>query len=168
MFVIDQNPPTLPSITNGVNGSTITNSTHLNIGRSGTIEVAMGQDSGSGIARLVCQTSIGRVDEEVVSFFSFSPYSENLLTNGSDDFISCRFIDKVGNPSAELNFTVSADFQLPIPIFTSNTVEGYQFFDTIFTGECLDEHQDATLVLMVQEPNSSTRNQTLNKYELFI
>ena len=112
---------------------------------------------------MVCQTSIGRVDEEVVSFFSFSPYSENLLTNGSDDFISCRFIDKVGNPSAELNFTVSADFQLPIPIFTSNTVEGYQFFDTIFTGECLDEHQDATLVLMVQEPNSSTRNQTLNR-----
>ena len=50
VFVIDQNPPTLPSITNGVNGSTITNSTHLNIGRSGTIEVAMGQDSGSGIA----------------------------------------------------------------------------------------------------------------------
>ena len=123
-------------------------------------------DTQSGMSHLECITSANSKNSTYQSTLFLHPFVDNLFTDGAQQYLSCRYVDNVGNPSDWINLSINADFSLPIPSVEVSEVQGHIFDDSELIIRCSDANAQSIAQLTVNGSYTSDFSTTINENDV--
>ena len=169
-FYIDDDAPIAPTFKDFTNNAILLNNTSFPVGRSETIEVIIGSDSLSGASSIECNTTTySQLYSNVFSSISVNPFLMSIINDQSSEYLQCRTLDKVGNPSNWTMVNLISDFTNPTLSLNIQDVGGYYFPSSSLNLNCQDLNGVQRTELLVQSNTSNLISLNLtnnNSYQL--
>ena len=163
LFTIDNEEPTTPFIRHKNNGTSVSLVNSIPVGRNNQFELSGGADNQSGISRMECTSGTTSLNLTYQARIILSPYLDSLFVDGAQQYLSCRYVDNVGNPSDWVNLSINADFSLPIPNVGVSEIQGHVFDDSELVVTCNDANPQSIAQLTVNGSYNSDFSVTVNE-----
>ena len=150
-FYLDDDAPIEPTFEDLQDNLVLSNNSSLPVGRLNTLEISIGLDTLSGASSVECNTStFYQLYTNISDSINVSPFLLSMLADQSSEYLQCRTLDRVGNPSNWTMLNLISDFTNPTFTLNVQNIEGHYFPSSSLNLNCQDLNGVQRTELLVQ------------------